>query len=388
VEKKRVLLVHNYYQIGGGEHTVFESEKDMLVENGHAVYSYTRSNDELKAAAWKLALLPFTTSWSMKTYFDVRRLIRKKQIDIVHCHNTFPLISPSVYYAARSMKVPVVQTIHNFRFLCPNGIFYCDGQICEQCKERNTFGPAIIKGCYRNSKLQTAVVAAMLRIHRLLGTYKKLNYIFLTEFNKRKFTELVDISGENIFVKPNFVKERCSPHQEAEIQPKFIYMGRLEQNKGIDFLLDVWPELPEQYELHIYGDGTFRGLCEAKAKKYENIHFFGFCPQEEIFRDLENAQALLFMSSWYEGYPMTLAETFSLGRPVISTDVGNHCDVVMHSGGGVVFRCGDKDSFFEALKNVVANNQRYSACAVNYFREHLTKEINYRMLCDIYDKAR
>lgn len=207
MRKKTVLLVHNYYQIGGGEHTVFENEKNMLLENGHEVYTYTRSNDELKSSKWKLLLMPFSTIWSFKTYREVRKLIREKQIDIVHCHNTFPLVSPSVYYAARSLKVPVVQTIHNFRFLCPNGLFYCNGQICEKCREQNSFLPALKNKCYRNSTVQTAVAVAMLKFHRWLGTYKKINYIFLTEFNKGKFSELIDTRGSNIFIKPNFVSK-------------------------------------------------------------------------------------------------------------------------------------------------------------------------------------
>lgn len=386
--KKKVLLVHNFYQIGGGEHTVFENEKKLLLENGHEVYTYTRSNDELRSDKWRLLLLPFTTTWSFKTYFDVRRLIREKKIDIVHCHNTFPLISPSVYYAARSRRVPVVQTIHNFRFLCPNGIFYCDGRICEQCREQNSFKPALKNKCYRNSKLQTAVAVAMLKVHRWMDTYQKTNYIFLTEFNKQKFSELIDIHAENVFIKPNFVKARNATPRNLDIQPKFVFMGRLEQNKGIDFLLEAWAKAPESYELHIYGDGAYREQCREMAEHHRNIHFYGFCPQEEIFKDLENAQALLFPSSWYEGYPMTLAETFSLGRPVVSADVGNQGELVTQSGGGVVFQCGDTDAFFAALEDVTANNRRYSECALHYFREYLTPEKNYEMLCDVYDKAR
>lgn len=116
-KKKKILMVHNFYQIGGGEHTVFKNEVELLRDNGHEVIEYTRSNDELKSDKWKLLFLPFTTVWSLRTYIEIRKLIKNEQIDVVHCHNTFPLISPSVYYAARSMKVPVVQTIHNFRLL-------------------------------------------------------------------------------------------------------------------------------------------------------------------------------------------------------------------------------------------------------------------------------
>ena len=205
--KKKILMIHNFYQISGGEDTVFKNEVEMLRKNGHEVIEYTCSNDELKESKIKLLLLPFTTIWSWKTYREIKRIIKKQNIDIVHCHNTFPMISPSVYYAAWNQKIPVVQTIHNFRFLCPCGTFYRDGKICEECRIKGTFKPALKNKCYRNSMVQTLVVSMMLSIHRKLGTYKRVNYIFLTEFNKQRFNQLIDINRENVFVKPNFVKK-------------------------------------------------------------------------------------------------------------------------------------------------------------------------------------
>lgn len=388
MEKKKVLMIHNFYQIGGGEHTVFENEKNMLLENGHEVYTYTRSNDELKKSKWKLLLLPFTTIWSFKSYREVRKIIREKYIDIVHCHNTFPLISPSVYYAARSLKVPVVQTIHNFRFLCPNGLFYCDGKVCEKCRETGSFMHALKNGCYRNSKIQTAVAVAMLKFHRWIGTYKRINYIFLTDFNKNKFGKLIDINGDNIFIKPNFVQKVSVQKNCQNFNNKFIYAGRLDKNKGIAFLLDVWPRLPRQYELHIYGDGSYRDACEKLTKKYPNIKYYGFQPQEHIFADLVDSAALLFPSEWYEGFPMILAEVLSVGRPVIAADLGNHADVVKTSNGGVLFKTGDEESFLKAVRVVTENNAEYASHAIQYYMENLTQEKNYEKLCEIYDRAK
>lgn len=381
-------MIHNYYQIGGGEHTVFENEKNMLLANGHEVYTYTRSNDELKQSKWKLLLMPFSTVWSFKSYFEVRRIIQEKKIDIVHCHNTFPLVSPSVYYAARSLKVPVVQTIHNFRFLCPNGLFYCDGKICEQCREQVSFLPALKKGCYRNSRVQTAVAVAMLQFHRWIGTYRKINYIFLTEFNKDKFKDLIAVSGDNVFVKPNFVQNVSVQAQSQNIKTKFIYAGRLDENKGIGFLLEAWPTLSEEYELHIYGDGIYKDACKKAAEMYKNIYYLGFQPQEMIFADLSEASALLFPSVWYEGFPMILAESFSISRPVVSTNLGNHGDVVKASGGGVLFEAGNKERFMDAIHEVIVNNAKYSAQAEQYYCQNLTSEKNYEKLSDIYDKAK
>lgn len=386
--KKRILLVHNYYQIGGGEHTVFENEKKLLQKNGHTVLEYTRSNDELKTAKWKLLLMPLTTLWSWRTYFQVRHIIRKEKIDVVHCHNTFPLISPSVYYAARSLKIPVVQTIHNFRFLCPNGLCYCDGKICEECLRRSSFLPALKHRCYRNSLIQTGVVTAMLTLHRWLGTYRKINYIFLTEFNRSKFSDLIDIRADNIFVKPHFVYRPDVPMQTGEIKKKFIYAGRLDEYKGIRFLLDVWPELPEDYELHIYGDGVFRKECETAAQQHRNICFFGFRSQHEIQTDLADAAALVFSSLLYETFPMTLSESFSMGRPVLAANLGNHGDLIRTSRGGITYRCGDKASFCRAAEQIVKDNEALSKNARDYFEGHLKEDRNYEMLSEIYEKSK
>ena len=382
VNKQKVLMVHNFYQIGGGEHTVFKNEVELLRENGHEVIVYTRSNDELKNSIMKLALLPFATIWSWKTYFDVRKIIKQEHIDIVHCHNTFPLISPSVYYAARSMKVPVVQTIHNFRFLCPNATFYCKGKICEKCNEKNSFKYALRNNCYRNSKIATSILVAMLKFHRLIGTYKKINYIFLTNFNRGKFAKLININLSNIFVKNNFVKE--IEYKKNKIERKFVYASRLEENKGLKLLLSYWKDLPEDYILHIYGDGPLKEFVE--QNKCRNIVYKGFKPQQEIIDDLTSSIAMVFPSVCYEGFPMIIAESMAVGCPVLSSNIGNENDIIEASNGGVVFNPYKEESFLKALKEIENNNTYYRGKALEYHKNNLSKKINYKILNNIYNK--
>lgn len=388
LDKKKILMIHNYYQIGGGEHTVFENEVEMLRKNGHEVVIYTRNNDELKTSKIKYLLSPFTTIWSFKTYFQVKKIIKVNNIDIVHCHNTFPLISPSVYYAARSLKVPVIQTIHNFRFLCPSGIFYRDGHICEDCRTNNSFRCALKNRCYRNSKIQTMIAVAMLKFHRIIGTYKKISYIFLTEFNKTKFDKLIDINGENVYIKPNFVNRVIVEDASYIKENNFIFAGRLEENKGLNFLLKAWPDMPKDYQLHIYGDGALKTEAQQAEKTYENIKYFGFKPQKEIFNDLAGAKALLFPSNWYEGYPMIISEAFSIGKPVVSTNIGNQKDIVSSSNGGTVFKCNDKETFKLALDEIIENNDIYSENAKKYYDSFLNEDYNYKRLIEIYDRAK
>ena len=382
MDKKKVLMVHNFYQIGGGEHTVFKNEVELLRKNGHEVIEYTRSNDELKKDKWKLIFLPFTTVWSLRTYIEIRKIIKRERIDIVHCHNTFPLISPSVYYAARSMKVPIVQTIHNFRFLCPNGSFYCNGKVCEKCRENGNFKEAIKNKCYRNSTFGTMIVVAMLTINKKLGIYKKISYIFLTEFNKRKFDKFIDINSNQVFVKPNFVSRKEEPIENSN-RKVFVFASRLEENKGIKLLLELWKLIPKDYCLHIYGDGTLKEFVQENS--HDNISYYGFAPQQTIFKDLSTATALVFPSIWYEGFPMIIAEAMAIGCPVVSTNIGNGRDIVEKSKGGTIFDPDKSDTFVKAIEDVLNNNEEYRKKALIYYSNTLSKDRNYTITNDIYE---
>lgn len=212
--KSKILVVHNYYQIPGGEDTVVKNEIKLLRDNGHEVIFYSRNNSEIhNMNKIQKLLLPFTTIFSLKTFFDVRKIIKLHKIDIVHVHNTLTLISPSVYYAAFSSKARVVQTVHNFRLICPGALLYRDGNICEDCLGKG-LKCAIYNNCYRESKLQTLLVVLMLKIHRFFGIYRKLNYICLTEFNRKKLLEVnivqrkKIINPNKVYVKPNFISEK------------------------------------------------------------------------------------------------------------------------------------------------------------------------------------
>jgi hypothetical protein len=211
--KQTVLVVHNYYQVPGGEDTVVANEMKLLQEHGHKVILYTRDNSELKTMSkFSKMLLPFTTIFNPRTYREIKKFIKKEKIEIVHVHNTLNLISPSVYYAALRCKVPVVQTIHNFRLLCPGATFYRDGHICEDCVSKG-MRCAVQHRCYRNSRLQTLACVINTKFHRMTGIYRKINYICLTEFNKEKLLQLNRpgnrkvITPEKVFIKPNFTFE-------------------------------------------------------------------------------------------------------------------------------------------------------------------------------------
>lgn len=380
LSKERVLMVHNFYQIGGGEHTVFENEKRLLKEHGHQLFTYTRDNAEIGDSLIKKAVLPLTTIFSFKTYREIIKIIESKKIDIVHCHNTFPLISPAVYYAARKCNVPVVQTIHNFRFLCPNGVMFRTGAVCDECLKKNLFC-ALKHGCYRNSRLQTIVVMAMLLVHRAIGTYKKINYIFLTDFNKKIFLKKIKVDEDRLFVKPNF-EFIDGIEQIIQRNGSFVFVGRLEENKGILFLLENWNT---DDDLYIFGDGTLKSVVQLQSKENKNIHYMGFMPQDEIFSYLRKATALIFPSMWYEGFPMTIIEAMALGTPVVCAEIGNQGDIIKSTKGGCVYKLDDSNSFKRAIGSVKDNFEQLSRNAKNAYEKHYTPEANYKQLKAIYE---
>ena len=262
MKKQSVLLVHNFYQLPGGEDTVVANEKKMLEDHGHEVVLYTRHNSELKSLAKaKKLLLPFSTIFNVRTYREIRRLIKENQVDIVHVHNTLNLISPSVYYAAFSCRVPVVQTIHNFRLLCPGATFYRDEHICEDCLTKG-LGCAVKHSCYRESKIQTLACVISTWFHRTIGTYGRRNYICLTAFNREKLLQLKQIKEDWVYIKPNFVTKAKEVVPYNERKKQFVYMGRLDKLKGIDFLLETWKEFDaNEYKLVICGTGPLEEWC-------------------------------------------------------------------------------------------------------------------------------
>lgn len=388
--KKNILIVHNYYQVPGGEDTVVANERKMLIENGHEVTVYNRYNSELRTMKkYKKVFLPFATIFNLRTYKDIKAIIKKNKIEVVHIHNTLTLISPSVYYAAISCNVPVVQTIHNFRLICPGASLYNNGQICETCVSRG-LGNAVKNKCYRNSYLQTLACVISLKIHRMTGVYKKINYIFLTEFTKKKFMSLNVICKHKIFleeksyVKPNFTYPL---KKYSSKDSYYIYIGRLEEIKGVDMLIAAFSELKD-LELRIVGTG--KSSYAESARKFSNIKFLGQLDRDTLAKELSSAKALIVTSQIYETFGMTIIEAFSCGIPVIVGDIGNVGALVKDGITGFKFDFNKKDSLIRAIKKMESLNEenRIELCRVaeKEYNKYYSVNNNYRILEKIYEE--
>lgn len=332
--KKKILLVHNFYQQPGGEDTVFKNESELLRSHGHEVVLYTRSNLEIRqSSVVKKVLLPFTAIFSIKTYREVKKIIRTEGIDIVHVHNTLTVVSPSVFYAAFRCKIPVVQTLHNFRMLCPNGLFYRDDHICEDCVE-SSLRCSIKHKCYRNSSMQSLVSAIVLRVHRMLGTYRKINFICLTEFNKEKLLLLNRkkpyIDEDKIFIKPNFIfPSQFSDDERIEKKKQYLYAGRLEEVKGIRLLLENW-KAEYEAKLLICGSGPDEEWCRKYIKEHQlnNVEMQGQVSRDWLMCLIQESKAVIFPSLCYESFPMMILESYACGTKVLSTMIGNAAGII------------------------------------------------------------
>lgn len=390
MEKQKVLLVHNYYQLPGGEDTVVANEKKLLEEHGHEVLLYTRHNSELKTEKWwQKLLLPFSTIFNVRTYREIRQLIKQERIDIVHVHNTLNLISPAVYYAAVGCRVPVVQTMHNFRLLCPGAVFYRDGQICEECLTKG-FGCALKHKCYRGSFAQTLACVLSTLIHRATGIYGKLNYICLTEFNREKLLHLKQIRQEQIYIKPNFVEsmQRFCPAEQRE--NRMIFVGRLEKLKGVDLLLEAWRLLGEDApELLLCGTGPLDQWC-ADYIRENNLHvtMAGFVPNEEVRRQIGISRALILPTQCYETFPMTIAEAYAAGTPVITGNMGNAGNLVEEGKTGLHYSYNDPQAMVDAVKTFFnCSTSEWYENARETYEGFYYPEANYDMLQEIYKVA-
>lgn len=398
MKQYRILQVHNFYQIPGGEDVVVRNEKRLLEEHGHKVYTYYRTNKELseKGLMGKL-LLPFTSVYSFRTVREVKRLIKENQIDIVHVHNTLTMVSPSVFYAAFQCNVPVVQTLHNFRMLCPAGSFFRDNVICEECVSGG-LKCAVKHKCYRNSTLQTIVSAMILRIHRMLGTYRRVNFICLTEFNKKKLLDSLDsetavkskqaVDASRVYIKPNFTfAEGITPSNSQDTEEYFLFAGRVEALKGIDVAIKAFERIPDK-QLYIAGTGPMMEEMQAYVESHEihNVKFLGYLQKEEMTERFYHAKAVIMTSQCYEAFAMTIAEAYSYGVPVIAGRVGNMEGMVKEGITGVKFQYDSADDL--AQKVLEFENLDIKALKENareFYEHRLRPEDNYQKLIAIYE---
>jgi glycosyltransferase involved in cell wall biosynthesis len=337
---------------------VFRMEKSLLEQAGHEVIAYERHNDEIGDNAGTHVKTSLEAAWSNRSYRDIATLITRYRPDVAHFHNTFPLISPSAYRACRDGKVPVVQTLHNYRLICPGALLMRDGQPCEECVGRNLI-PAIRYACYRRSHVATGIATSMLLLNRARGAYRNDvdRYIALTQFARDRFIR-GGLPAARIVVRPNFLSE--PPAVGVGGGGFALYVGRLTAEKGVTTLVNAWRgvELP----LKIVGDGQLRQELEMNARTSgAKIDFLGYRPRSEVLALMQQATMVVIPSECYEGFPVTALEAFATGAPLVVAAIGALDEIIEAPTHGLKFRSRDPAALRECVLSLIGNPSQLAA---------------------------
>lgn len=398
-----IVMIHDRYQYVGGEDVSTDADVELLREYGHQVTLIEVHNDIIKAFSKFEKLKLFAqTAWNFKVYREMRSQFQQLKPDLVHVQNFFPLFSPSIHAAARSLNIPTVQHLHNFRLGCLNGYLLKDGKICEACVGRNPWR-GIVYRCYRQSAIASIAVWAMVTINRWRRTWTQDVNAFITpsHFAAQKFIE-IGIPRDRLYVKPYVINPASytsqmehSDYFEYSQRIKFLFVGRLSPEKGIITLLKAWAELNRSdWQLEIIGEGEQKPILEGFVKDYglTNVRFLGYLPPSQIAEAMQTASAIVVPSQWYETFGRVVVEAFACGKPVLASNLGALSELITPEYNGfLISRDRPSDSLSSAWAAKLywcgTNPEALARLGKNAFQtyqELYTRSINYQQLMEIY----
>jgi glycosyltransferase involved in cell wall biosynthesis len=388
----KILYIYNLYQQSGGENQWVQSEPDLFKARGHDVVVYRRDNNEIHDFSfWKRASLFWKSAWSRESYEAVRALIRRERPDVAHVYNTLALVTPSVYYACHEEGVPVVQTVYNYRLLCPAANFLRNGRVCEDCVQHSLWR-SVAHGCYRDSRLQSAALAWTLQSHRRRDTWNEIVdlYIAPTEFMRCKLIE-GGLPAAKIVVKPNY--HEPDPGLRVASDGSALYVGRLAPEKGVRTLLAAWQMLDRPPRLRVVGDGPLREELEETVARMPlggGIELLGTRPHHEVIELLKAAAFLILPSEWYEAFPHVILEAFACGAPIVASRIGTLPDVIQDGVNGVLFEPSQAADLAAKVKWIVSHPDDARLIAMSARADYETKytaDRNYERLLGIYRRV-
>ena len=386
----RILIAHNHYQQFGGEDAVVETEYALLKGFQEDVRLYKRSNSEITSYSFFQKInFVLNLSWSCSSYRQMKKILREFRPQVVHFHNTFFMLSPSVYAACREENVPVVQSLHNFRLRCANGLFFRNNRVCEDCLKGSLWN-GVRHRCYKNSRLITTLVVRILEEHWKRGTWTNMvdYYIAVTEFSRQKMIQ-AGIAPEKIVVKPNCVRWQFAPSPRGGEYA--LYAGRLSPEKGVRLLLEAWRTLAN-IPLKILGSGPLMEELKnfVKNNGMKHVEFLGFVSGERYTQRLNGAKFVVVPSLCYENFPRIIVEAYACGIPVLASRLGAMQDLVRDFQTGRLFEPGNADDLIEKacwLADHEVELDQMGQRARQEYEQKYSAPQNYDFLMAIYKKA-
>ncbi len=391
----RILLVHNYYNsdFPSGENQAFEVEKRMLIFYGHDVEVFTYHSDTIKKSSiFTLLRVSLFVAWNPAAYIKIKKVLTQFKPDVVHIHNTYPLISPSIFYAI-SPTIATIMTLHNYRLTCANGIPFRNNKICIECINKRSIFPSLYHKCYKNSLLYTIPSATNIALHRLLKTWKnKVNsFIVLTEFQKKMIIKSGIISSDSVYIKPNFYMGKPVATSYRDRLDYVVFVGRLSSEKGLETLIDAWCILGDNApELRLIGDGPLKESLEKKAAGMRSIHFLGQVDPKGVKVHIAHAKLLILPSKCFEGFPMVLHEAFAFGTPVLVSDMDPLTSIVINNVNGLIFKTNSPSSLVSTFLNAWRSPsllRRLSVGSRHSYDENYNMDVSYKKLIQIYEQS-
>jgi glycosyltransferase involved in cell wall biosynthesis len=273
-------------------------------------------------------------------------------------------------WAARSKKVPVVMTLHNYRLLCPGALFLRDGRICVKCRHKTVPYWGVFHRCFKNSLFASLALTLTIGIHKLLGTWRKgiETFITLTPFASDLFeNSSLKLRKKQISIKPNWTFVTSIP--TVKRGASFLFVGRLSEEKGIPFLLQTFKE--NGLTLQIVGDGPLRE--KVKTIKSQNIIWLGSRSREQVLKFMSQSKAIVFSSCCYEMFPLVIIEAFATGTPVIAPSLGSIPNIIEHKKTGLLYAPNDSRDFVKQLNLINSNPTLYDCLLTLTRQEYFSK---------------
>ena len=389
----KILAIHNFHRKGSasGDDQVFKSETALLESHGNDVIRYTVSNDEFDAKnAIGKVISTFSMLWSFRNYREVQKLIQKEKPDIVHIHTFFPLLSPSILYAAKRSGVKVVATLHDTRFVCPCATSLRGTELCNKCGDGHYFRMCKY-GCFKNSRLQSFLVAGIFMYHRIRKSfYKQIDkYICLNE-NQISLLKGIGFDEKKIVKKYNFVPDAEANLKAVKVEglPEryVVFYGRIGEEKGIRVLMQIWEQLPD-IPLVVMGGGPLENEFREWANEKDNVYYLGYTQHDKCLSIVKGGEFVVFPSIWYEGCSMVEIETESLGKGLVATDLGFSVEAIENGINGYKVKLGDVAGFVKRIRALWDNPEecrRLGEKAREDYEAKYMPEDNYRQLMEIY----